>query len=299
MNLNGKHYNGKNLNGTKSTSAPEHPRSFVKGLRSLAALVVVTPLFALGAAGTSAAADEAAPERGADMGSGVEDGIPTVERRSNEPTAQPRAAGDRVSGVDVAEFEPNYDFNAHYAEGYRFAYVRATQGVRIKDSSFSRHYTASYEAGMIRGAYHFAEPGATSGAEQADYFIDNGGGWSGDGKTLPGVLDLEGAYWLDDPCWGLNHDQMNQFISEFTTRYKERTGRDAVIYTNTNWWKQCTGNTAQFADTNPLWVARWDSETAGELPAGWEFWTFWQYAGDPDFNHFSGGMDRLEALANG
>ncbi len=44
---------------------------------------------------------------------------------------------------------------------------------------------------MIRGAYHFATPDTTSGAAQANYFVDHGGGWSRDGKTLPGALDIE------------------------------------------------------------------------------------------------------------
>ncbi len=44
---------------------------------------------------------------------------------------------------------------------------------------------------MIRGAYRFATPDATSGAAQADYLVDHGGGWPRDGRTLPGVLDIE------------------------------------------------------------------------------------------------------------
>jgi hypothetical protein len=49
----------------------------------------------------------------------------------------------------------------------------------------------SANVGMIRGAYHFALPNSSSGATQANYFAGNGGGWSWDGKTLPGALDIE------------------------------------------------------------------------------------------------------------
>ena len=41
-----------------------------------------------------------------------------------------------------------------------------------------------------------------------------------------------------------------------------------VIYTTTDWWKTCTGNSAAFASTNPLWIARYAS-SIGTLPAGW------------------------------
>jgi len=38
-----------------------------------------------------------------------------------------------------------------------------------------------YKEGLTRGAYHFARPGSSSGAAQADYFLAHGGRWSGDG----------------------------------------------------------------------------------------------------------------------
>jgi len=46
-------------------------------------------------------------------------------------------------------------------------------------------------AGLIRGGYHFARPDISSGATQATYFLAHGGGWSPDGITLPGALDIE------------------------------------------------------------------------------------------------------------
>ena len=49
-----------------------------------------------------------------------------------------------------------------------------------------------------------------------------------------------------------------------------------VIYSTTDWWTTCTGNSAAFAANNPLWIADWSS-TLGALPAGWEYTSFWQY----------------------
>ena len=43
-----------------------------------------------------------------------------------------------------------------------------------------------------------------------------------------------------------------------------------VIYVNRSWWAQCTGNSADFGSTNPLWVASWASDV-GPLPAGWRY----------------------------
>ncbi|NUR94401.1 MAG: lysozyme, partial [Kribbellaceae bacterium] len=163
---------------------------------------------------------------------------------------------------------------------------------------FAKQYNWSYNVGMIRGAYHFATPNTSSGATQAGYFAGSGGGWSGDGKTLPGALDIEynpyGA-----TCYGLSQSSMVSWIRDFLNTYKSRTGRDAVIYTNLDWWSTCTGNTTAFNSTNPLWVARYAS-SVGTLPGGWPFYTFWQWTSSPiDQSHFNGDYSRLQALANG
>ena len=59
------------------------------------------------------------------------------------------------------------------------------------DPEFSNNYVAATNAGIIRGGYHFAHPDESSGATQANYFLAHGGGWSSDGITLPGALDIE------------------------------------------------------------------------------------------------------------
>ncbi len=174
--------------------------------------------------------------------------------------------------------------------------MKATEGDYYTSDTFSAQYGGSYDAGLIRGAYHFANPAVSSGTSQADFFVAHGGGWSGDGQTLPGVLDIE-----YDPygptCYGLTPEQMTAWIASFTSRYKDLTGRDAVIYTTYGWWTQCTGNTTVFSRTNPLWIAYYGS-TAGNIPGGWNYHTFWQYSATPyDQDVFNGTHARLEQLA--
>ena len=41
--------------------------------------------------------------------------------------------------------------------------------------TFSSQYTGATDAGLIRGAYHFANPAGASGATQATYFLQHGG----------------------------------------------------------------------------------------------------------------------------
>ncbi|WP_163509369.1 lysozyme [Fodinicola acaciae] len=209
-----------------------------------------------------------------------------------------------VAGMDVSSHQGNVDWQTAWNNGGRFAYVKATESTGYTNPYFAQQYNGSYDVGMIRGAYHFALPNESGGAAQADYFVAHGGGWSGDGKTLPGALDIE---WNPYPasgnsCYNLSAGQMVSWIKAFSDEYHAKTSRWPVIYTATSWWSACTGNTGDFSSTNPLWVANYNG-SPGTLPYNWGVWTIWQYADSGTFpgdqDTFNGAYDRLQALANG
>ncbi|KAF7351399.1 Lysozyme [Mycena sanguinolenta] len=174
-------------------------------------------------------------------------------------------------GIDVSHYQGTVNWASVKAKGISFVYIKATEGTTYRDPNFSANYEGATTAGLIRGAYHFAHPDSSSGAAQAEYFLAHGGihagGWSGDGITLPGALDIEynpgGA-----ECYGLSASAMVSWISDFSSTYHAKTTRYPVIYTTTNWWKTCTGNSAAFANNSPLWIAEYSS-SLGALPAGW------------------------------
>ncbi|GAA3610901.1 lysozyme [Microlunatus ginsengisoli] len=203
-----------------------------------------------------------------------------------------------VLGIDVASYQKNVNWASYTSQKRVFAYVKATEGNSYRNPYFSSQYGGAAKAGLIRGAYHFANPSGASGKTQADYFVKYGGGWRADGKTLPGVLDIEYNPYGGNTCYGLSKTAMVKWISDFVTQYKKRTNRDAVIYTTADWWKRCTGDSTKFAKTNPLWVARYGTSTPGTLPGKWPFYTFWQYSSSPiDQNKFSAAYSRLQVLA--
>nr|WP_133848160.1 lysozyme [Labedaea rhizosphaerae] len=201
-----------------------------------------------------------------------------------------------VEGIDVASYQGNVNWSSWWGAGKRFAYVKATEGTGYTNPYFAQQYNGSYNVGMIRGAYHFARPDVSSGATQADYFISHGGGWSADGKTLPGALDIEWNPYGGD-CYGLSKASMTNWILSFSNRYHSRTNKWPAIYTATSWWSECVGN-SDFSSTNPLWVARY-ATSAGTLPYAWSVYTIWQYSssGGMDKNQFNGAYDRLQAFA--
>ncbi|MGW2231029.1 lysozyme [Streptomyces formicae] len=257
-------------------------------------LAVLSALSLLLTLPTAAQADDV-PDRGtARLGQGVIE----HDGQGGRPTGGDAA---QTEGVDVSSHQGNVAWQTLWNSGVKWAYVKATESTSYKNPYFAQQYNGSYGVGMIRGAYHFATPDTSSGATQANYFASNGGGWSRDGRTLPGALDIE---WnpYGAACFGKSQSAMVSWIRDFLTTYKARTGRDVVIYTATSWWKQCTGNYGGFGSTNPLWIPRYDT-SPGELPAGWGFHTMWQYTSSGptvgDHNKFNGALDRVVALANG
>jgi beta-glucosidase-like glycosyl hydrolase len=202
-------------------------------------------------------------------------------------------------GMDVSSAQGNVDWQAAYNNGARFAYVKATEGTTYTNPYFAQQYNGSYNIGMIRGAYHYAHPDSSSGTTQADYFVAHGGGWSGDGQTLPPALVLQPG--ASATCYGLSTTAMVNWIKAFSDDVHTKYSKYPMIYTTFNWWNTCTANSSAFATTNPFWIASYTTTAPTSIPAGTATWTMWQSAssgllpGGQD--RFNGSFTQLRALA--
>ncbi|MGP5229041.1 MULTISPECIES: GH25 family lysozyme [Micrococcaceae] len=224
-----------------------------------------------------------------------------------------------VPGVDVSAHQGNVDWAYAKKKGARFAYVKATQSWPssvYKNPNFTQQYNGSHDAGMIRGAYHFAMPAASSAKTQARAFVANGGGWSADGKTMPPLLDIEWNPYdaktfrqgKGDTCYGMSPKQLSDWIHAFGVEVRNLTGRLPMIYTAGSWWNQCTNSSSRFKNWD-LHVARYPAsaqDTPGALPGGWTNHRVWQYATDTGFisktagvdgNVFNGSLAQLRSFA--
>ncbi|WP_246657711.1 GH25 family lysozyme [Arthrobacter yangruifuii] len=203
-----------------------------------------------------------------------------------------------IQGLDVSSHQENVDWAAAWRQGARFAYTKATEGTYYKNPYYKQQYNGSANTGMVRGAYHFAIPAVGSGAQEANYFVDNGGGWSADGRTLPPLLDIEYNPYpqLGNTCYNLSATQMITWIRDFSNTVQARTGRVPMIYTTTDWWRTCTGNTNAFSN-HPLHLASY-GQAAGALPNGWAAYNVWQYSSTGPFvgdsNVFKGSTADLD-----
>jgi len=214
--------------------------------------------------------------------------------------AQPSSTAGYRPGLDVSGYEGNVNWAQVASQGAAFAYVKASEGTYYTSAYFGQQYNGAYNAGLIRGAYHFAIPNNSSGAAQADFFVSHGGGWSSDGRTLPGMLDIEYNPYGSE-CYGLSPSQMTGWIANFDAEYANLVGRPPAIYSTTGWWSTCTGNASGFSN-EPLVIANYSSSPY-PLPASWSLYNFWQYAaagtfpGDQDY--FNGTQSQLVSFASG
>ncbi|MET8910361.1 GH25 family lysozyme [Micromonospora sp. NPDC004551] len=229
--------------------------------------------------------------------------------------ALPTPSGYSITGVDVSYFQgPSLDWAAMARGGAKFAYIRVSEqdGRAVPHNNPDPYYATNSAGaranGLYTGAYHRARPDLSSGRQQADVLLGFAP-YVADGRSLPPMLDIEWprSDWGLDDCYNMTPAQLVAWVRDFVTEIAVRTGRQAMIYTNMNWWNPCTGSSQSFA-ANPLFIANY-SQNPPPLPAGWASFTMWQHAAGasvpgsdfptPDLDVFNGDHAALARLLGG
>ena len=92
-----------------------------------------------------------------------------------------------VRGIDVSNHNGDIDWEQVAGENYRFAYIKASEGVTYRDPRFRANADAARKQGLKVGAYHFFR-NDREGLKQAENFLDAVDGIDLD---LPMVIDVE------------------------------------------------------------------------------------------------------------
>lgn len=214
------------------------------------------------------------------------------------PAAQ--AAGPLV-GPDVSVWqhprgEP-INWAAVKAAGQTFAFIKASGGRNLADPWFAREWAAAGRAGMIRGAYHYADPSSSADAQAA--YVVRLVGTTREADDLGIVLDLEST-------GGLDHPALARWAHTFLSGVERRTGRVPILYTGPSFWHTRMQDDRTFG-AYPLWLASYSSRPPATLP-GWDRWTFWQQTDTYRLPGIPGAVDHdvmccslgtLRALADG
>ncbi|MEH2434010.1 MAG: GH25 family lysozyme [Nostoc sp.] len=182
-----------------------------------------------------------------------------------------------MEGIDVYEKDGRVDWTAVKNSGKTFAFVKATEGVTIKDSAFAHHWQTMKTVGIIRGAYHFLHSHTSDPVEQAKEFLKTVGKLEpGD---LPPVLDVE----VIDKG-GNSQEVINaakKWLAEVEKALLQQTHKPIkpIIYTYPNFWEEELNNSSDFA-SYPLWIANYNVKVP-HIPSAWQGqYLIHQYEGD-------------------
>lgn len=209
---------------------------------------------------------------------------------------------EQPAGIDIASWQhPNgadVDFKRVMSAGYKYVFVKATEGVHYTNEYYINDALAAQGNGILMGGYHYADV-SVDPLRQAKMFADTISVKGG--TSLPPVLDIEESK-------GKSPAELQAWVRIFLEAVNEATDRIPIIYTYRSFWLNQMGNSQDFTDY-PLWIADYNGGTTPTLPlpGGWETWLFWQYASDTtidgvqaqhvDTNKFGGTMQQLRVYA--
>ena len=194
-----------------------------------------------------------------------------------------------VKGIDVSHYQDVIDWKSIAEAGISFVFVKATEGMSLKDKLFNRNWERIKREGIRRGAYHFFRP-TISAERQANHFSESVALEMGD---LPPVLDVEV---LD----GVSRKELLTGVHAWLVHTEMEYGVKPIIYTNQNFYNKYLKN--EFREY-PLWIARYSLREPRLRDKS--TWTFWQFTssgkingieGRTDFNVFSGSQEELDQL---
>jgi GH25 family lysozyme M1 (1,4-beta-N-acetylmuramidase) len=208
------------------------------------------------------------------------------------------------TGIDVSNHQPQINWGKVKAAGHDFAVAKVSEGLNAPDKVFGKgRWKAMKDAGLVRGAYHFARPqkGRDPKKEVHEFLrlLDAAGGL--DHGDLRPVLDIEdfGAAGKLSPA------DTVRWVRGWVTEMKHRVGLLPIIYTG-SFWRDQMGNPPDNHGCH-LWLAAYVDDPKPFVPKAWSDGSFaiWQHtdkgsiAGVPgplDLNRMPGGAQTLHGL---
>jgi GH25 family lysozyme M1 (1,4-beta-N-acetylmuramidase) len=158
----------------------------------------------------------------------------TESTRANNTLALP----EPVMGIDVSSANGTIIWGKVAKAGVRFTYVRASLGLPPDvDDELTNNADGATTNNIEVGVYHVSYAYRTTnntGTAEADALVNAAGSWIG-ANFLPPAVDIE-----DDPGLGyyvknLKPGLLQQYVTDFATEVKCRTGADIIIYTGGPW----------------------------------------------------------------
>ncbi len=207
-----------------------------------------------------------------------------------------------VNGIDVSSYQYTPNWQTVASSGIQFAWAKATQGNYYQDGVFNYDMTNGKAAGVIMGAYDFADPDNVAATTEAAYFESFAGGYFKAGYLVP-ALDIETG------CSGAGNGNLNAAqISSWVDTWSSNVASyiqthdgytvKPIIYTYTSYASSCLTSAVT---SYPLWIAWPYSSSPSTTP--WSVWDVWQYGTTSvpgvstatDVDRFHGDLSQLKS----
>jgi len=170
-----------------------------------------------------------------------------------------------VFGIDISRHQGKIDWDklSNYKFEYHkinFVYIKATESDDWSDKSFARNWREAEKYGIIRGAYHFFDPGESADLQMKNFFnkvnLKKG--------DLPPMLDVEQESRISTKEY---RDKVLKCLQLLEQNYKLKP----LLYVNKNFYDSyfSTDNFKEY----PLWI----SSLVKMKPTQQE-WVLWQFS---------------------
>jgi len=163
-------------------------------------------------------------------------------------------------GIDVSHHNSDkagpIDWKKVASTGIDFAYIKASQGVTIKDTAFETNWKAAKAAGLDVGAYHFLSSLSEADAQAKEFLLTYKP--RSDSDLVP-ALDVEWDFKPDTNIDRWEKFSATQIVKRMET-WLELVHKDTkvkpIIYTNKIWWDRRIGSTGDtLRQSYDIWIA--------------------------------------------
>ena len=185
--------------------------------------------------------------------------------------------GNTLLGIDVSRYQRKINWEKVRESDVSFAFIKATEGAKLKDNFFDRNWEHTAQVGIIRGAYHFYLPHVKPDV-QAKNFISSVTLQPGD---LPPVLDVEVR----------GRNPLNHFrgdLKEWLVHVERAYGVKPIIYTGYSFYKD---HLEGYFDEYPLWIAHYNVPKLAIERNERTLLSFWQHTDKGVIEGIKGAVD--------
>lgn len=147
----------------------------------------------------------------------------------------------------------------------KFVFMKATEGISMRDQMFKEYWKEAGERDIQRGAYHFFRS-SKDGEAQARNFIATVGDLRH--SDLPPVLDIETIH------RGCSRRTLNERALTWLVKVEKHYGVKPIVYTSDSFATDILSE--EITENYPIWIAHYGVESPDFK--NWKYWQFTESA---------------------